>query len=118
MHRAATNGEALSRMLRAEPAQDLFHNVGAFDLFRRLRAGSEQGLDGGRVVSRSAVPAVFGAVDGPAERGGLEVAVSHLQRRMVAEDGSSHLRVAVETRSVQGRGIVLASSIHRQTCLQ
>src|SRR6185503_9678982 len=71
----------------SESAEHLLHGFSAAArFFGNLRARLQQQFGSRRVVSRLAIPAMFGAVDGPPQRGTLEISVGQFQRRVVAQD--------------------------------
>src|SRR5947199_6156020 len=105
-----SRGELL-RFLRVRLPEGVFDCIGAFELGGRRCACLEERFDGSGIVSGSTIPAVFGAVNGPAERRGMEVSVSRFQRRIVLQDELGHLCVAMKSGPVEGRSSMLATNI-------
>ena len=62
-------------LLRPVSSEHLSHCFGAFDLFGKLRAGSEDSLDGGGVVACFSMPAILGTMDRPAKRRAIVIGV-------------------------------------------
>src|SRR2546428_13326308 len=70
---------------QAISAEHFSNSFAAANILRNLCSCLEQHLHSRGVVSRSAMPAMFGAVDGPAQGGEFKVRLRQLQRWIVAQ---------------------------------
>jgi hypothetical protein len=75
----------IERSLSASPSlgsissKHFFHSVSAANLCRQFRAGLKQQLDRSRIISGFAMPAMLGAVNGPAQGRAFEIFIFKFQ---------------------------------------
>ena len=73
-------------------------------------AGAEEGFDSCGIISGGAMPAVFGPVNGPAERSAIEIVAVIFEVGFVGKEQLDGVDVAVPGSPMERRGVVLAAS--------